>query len=211
MTMRLSIISFAGIVRTLVAVGTVRLAPCSPRASWACPCSDGDLVLFGGARPRRGGRGRRAPAPGSAAGLRGRAVVRAIGLRADDGDRRRDRVRARGRLRRRAARRRRRPVLRRGAGACAGASAACGPPCAAPSSVVDRVVGLEDRPPRLVDGVLVDVVLLVHLVDEPFVGSELAFVSRPDAGHLARHSSIAYFHREDLRSCRAIDALTHDC
>src|SRR5690606_4399798 len=53
---------------------------------------------------------------------------------------------------------------------------------------VDGVVGLEDRPPGLVYRVLVDLVLLVEFVDEPFIGSELSFVRYTDARHLARHA-----------------------
>jgi hypothetical protein len=58
------------------------------------------------------------------------------------------------------------------------------------SRVVDRTVALEDRPPALVDRVLVEAVPLVHLVDEPFVGAELArgSVFGCDSGHWVGHS-----------------------
>ena len=67
---------------------------------------------------------------------------------------------------------------------------------------VDRVVGLENGPPRLVDGVLVDLELLVQFVDEPLVRSELSFVRNPDARHLARHAGSPAFIGEDSENVR---------
>ena len=77
---------------------------------------------------------------------------------------------------------------------------------------VDGVVGLENGPPRLVHGVPVDLELLVQLVDEPLVGSELAFVRNPEARHLARHAGSPAFIDEDLKKrAGPLGALPHDC
>ena len=118
---------------------------------------------------------------GIGCGLAGAEVVRAIGLccrwRARRSRRRGSAIAVAGR------RRRGRPAA--SGSTCASGSAAArlagarrrrttGIAVVGVASSVRRLVALEDRPPALVDGVLVDEVLLVHLVDEPFVGSELA-------------------------------------
>ena len=77
-----------------------------------------------------------------------------------------------------------------GAGALAASAARDRAPVRAAVSGAHLAVVLEDRPPGLVDGIRVGEVLLVHLVDEPFIGSVLArrrlVGTRP--GQLARHS-----------------------
>ncbi len=51
-----------------------------------------------------------------------------------------------------------------------------------------RRVVLQDGPPLLVDGVAISLELLVELVDEPGIGSEISVVRTSDAGHLVRHA-----------------------
>ncbi len=83
------------------------------------------------------------------------------------------------------------PRRRRAAGAGAlAASVGCEAGAVGGRAGAHLPVVLEDRPPGPVDGIRVGEVLLVHLVDEPFVGSVFArrrlLGSRP--GQLARHS-----------------------
>ena len=206
-TMRLSIMSFAGIVRTLVAVGTVRLwsmfaarvfgRPLSGTTSSSCGASATigwglvigtsagtgavrgatEVVRAAGACPMIGDGAVTGP-DAAGAGAAGAGAAGA-GLRA----RRRDRGRGgRGRC----------GCL---GGGCGGSGRARGIRRLGGRSRGGRVgaplpVVLEDRPPGAVDGIRVGEVLLVHLVDEPFVGPVLArrrlLGSRP--GQLARHS-----------------------
>ena len=195
MTMRLSIISLAGTVRTLVAVGMLRLASMlaarvllTPRrgvttssagaASW--PSTTGMPEVCGASA-------------GIGCGLAGAEVVRATGVDAvvGAGSRAAPASACRPRApRRRGLRRRVRAPPQRGAGA----SGSIDRDRRGRRRVGDRVVALQNRPPALVDRVLVDEVPLVQLVDEPFVGAELARIRvvRCGSGDGARHGLTAH-------------------
>ena len=173
--MRLSIMSFAGIVRTLVAVGTVRLASMLVASVLLIPLS-WTTVASGSAAGSVPSGMTVVPVAGASAGigcgLAGAEVVRATGV-VPVGGAAGSAARSGGRL-----------------GARPPGSLDDGGIGPRRCRVVDGVVALEDRPPALVDRVLVDEVPLVHLVDEPFVGSELArgSVVGCDSGHWVGHS-----------------------
>ena len=181
MTMRLSIISFAGMVRTLVAVGIgERWRPCSPRGSSPCraAATTSSFAVAGraaargasaGMAPRLRRRrtcGRRCAAPRSARTPArrhpGRAtVVTAVGEAR--GLQRAARPQRRSALRRRRAAHRGRSAPTPGSSGASAVGAARrpwtgAPPCrrcgASLVVAVDGVVRLEHRPPGPVDRVL---------------------------------------------------------
>ncbi len=161
-TIRLSIISFAGIVRTLVAVGTLSDASmfdarvfAIPRSgvatsSWVSSCSSVSSLASAGIGC--GSAGARWSSPGSCRACRRPGRERSAAWR------RRTAREQRPRPERRAAREQRSssPERLRQRGPCR----------------LRAVVALEHGPPRLVDRGLVGDELLVQLVDEPLVRPE---------------------------------------
>ena len=187
MTIRLSQSSLTGTVRTLVAVGTVRLTSMFWAVRIGAPRSGGELRLVA----RLGGRGGAfslgtgdltAFGAGFSAALFAADFVAGFGAAFSAGLRG-------GLLPRASARASRRPCrLGFSAGFCAGFAGrglrAFGRAFAVAFWAASRLLAtrLEELPPGAVDAVGVLLVALVHLVDEPLVGAEVRHRVRSRAG-----------------------------